>query len=111
MDGSARRSRFETRVLLEREFLTRVNGRFGQFAPLAGMTRGAIDSWAARAAQQVDVAWVSDIAGLLIEVSTRADLMADNSKDVFEPSHRPPPDSLDELRSMLQSALSREAVS
>ncbi len=107
MDGSARRSRFETRVLLEREFLTRVNGRFGQVAPLAGMTRLAIDSWVTRAAQFVSPCWVTEIAGLLIEVSTRADLMADNSQDVFEPNMRPPPDSLNELRILLQSVLMR----
>lgn len=107
MGSSARRSRFETRVLLEREFLTQVNGRFGKFAPLAGMTRGAIDSWATRAAQRVDASRVFEIAELLIEVSTRADLMADNSKDVFEPDRRPRPDSLNELRKILQAALMR----
>ena len=97
---------FETRIGIEREFLTRVNGVFGQTEPLAGMTRGAINSWCSRAQQQgsgdVDILHV---ARILIEVSMRADLLADNSKDVFEPDQRPAPDSLSELCIRLDRAL------
>lgn len=110
MDGKSRRTRFETRVILEREFLTRVNGKFGEAAPLAGMTRDAIDSWAARAAAKTNCTAVPEIAALLVEVSTRADLMADNSKDVFAPERRPRPDSLNELRQLLEATLLRVEI-
>ena len=110
MDSVTRRSRFETRVILERDFLTRVNEKFGEIAPLAGMTRDAVDSWASRAGAKTSIAEVRKIADLLIEVSTRADLLADNSKDVFDPQWRPRPDSLTELREILQLTLSQTIV-
>jgi hypothetical protein len=74
------------------------------------MTRDAIDSWATRANAKTNLAAVREIAALLIEVSTRADLLADNSKDVFDPERRPRPDSLNELRELLQATLSRTEV-
>ena len=43
MDGATRRNRFEARVSLERDFLTRVNAAFGDSQPLAGMTWVAIE--------------------------------------------------------------------
>ena len=109
MDGS-RRTRFETRIILERDFLTRVNAKFGRYAPLAGMTRDAIQSWATRAGAKAERALIADIARLLIEVSTRAELMADNSKDVFEREQRPQPDSLQELRDLLDETLARADI-
>ena len=103
---STRRTRFETRIGLEREFLTRVNVVFGQTEPLAGMTRGAIDSWCSRAQQRgLGNGGIQQVARILIEVSMRADLLADNSKDVFEPDQRPAPSSLSELCVLLDRAL------
>jgi len=107
VDGSTRRSRFETRISLERDFLTRVNATFGRSAPLAGMTRDAIESWTARAEAKTERALIVEVARLLIEMSTRADLMADNSKDVFKREQRPQPDSLQELRDLLDKILAR----
>jgi hypothetical protein len=70
------------------------------------MTREAIDSWKLRAESRFDKNAVNEIAQILIEASARAELLADNSKDVFEPEHRPQPSSLDELRALLDRSLS-----
>ena len=105
MNGNTRRTRFEGRVSLERQFLTPVNVIFGAVAPLAGMTRDAIRSWQTRAKVACPGADIASIARILLEASTRAELVADNSKDVFEPDHRPQPDSLTELRRLLDLAL------
>lgn len=107
MDNGTRRSRFEGRVSLEREFLTPVNAVFGSCAPLAGMTRDAIESWRRLALLVQPTEKVGAVARLLLEASARAELLADNSKDVFEPDHRPPPDSLAELRALLDQVLAR----
>jgi len=104
MDAGERRSRFERRVRTEREFLSPVNQVFGDVTPLAGMTHDAIRSWRKRAERAVGKD-LSGIAGVLVEASSRADLMADNSRDVFEPARRPAPDSLGELGAMLAIAL------
>lgn len=109
MDGSGRRTRFETRVLLERDFLSRVNAVFGRFAPLAGMTIDAIESWKVRAGTKAECVVVAQIARLLSEASARAELMADNSKEVFEPDQRPQADSLRELRDLLDAKLEHAA--
>ena len=109
MDGTTRRTRFETRVNLERDFLTRVNSVFGQSIALAGMTREAIDSWRMRTEASLSGFDVREIVQILIEASTRAALLADNSKDVFEVDQRPQPDSLKELRGLLDTALAAVA--
>ncbi len=105
VDGNSRRTRFEARVTIEREFLSRVNATFGATVPLAGMTREAIESWATRARPSSIGPDVQQIARILIEASTRAELLADNSRDVFEADQRPSPDSLEELRRLLDVAL------
>src|ERR1700710_2061647 len=105
MDNGKRRTRLEGRVELEREFLTPVNTVFGRSEPLAGMTKDAINSWRARAAVKFNPERVANIAGILMEASFRAHLLADNSKDVFQPEHRPKPASLTKLRNMLDEAL------
>lgn len=105
MDGGIRRTRFEARVSLERDFLTRINTIFGDRRPLAGMTAAAIESWRKRATVELSTVDIDQIANLLLEASRRAELLADNSKEVFEPVHRAAPDSLDELRILLDRAL------
>jgi hypothetical protein len=105
MDGK-RRTRFEGRVELEREFLTPVNVALGSIAPLAGMTRDAIESWKIRAKNCERHEWVDRVAEVLLEASTRAHLLADNSKDVFEPEYRPKPDSVGRLHAVLLEILS-----
>jgi hypothetical protein len=75
------------------------------------MTRDAIDSWTARAEAKVAGDDVREVARILVEASTRADLLADNSKDVFEADHRPRPDSIKELRDLLDKALAGIAIS
>jgi hypothetical protein len=105
VDNGKRRTRFEGRVQLEREFLTPVNAAFGSIEPLAGMTKGAIESWKRRVGTKTEPKTVDKIAKILFEASFRAHLLADNSKDVFEPEHRPKPESIAELRSLLEKAL------
>jgi hypothetical protein len=105
MDASTRRTRFEERVRVEREFLVPVNRHFGALAPLAGMTAGAIESWRRRASDLdlgVDVEYV---ATLLLEGAARAELLADNSRDVFEAGRQVVPDGLGSLRDLLREAL------
>jgi hypothetical protein len=108
MDIGSRRTRFEARVSLERDFLSRINAVVGQDYPLAGMTGDAIESWRTRAKAGWPAAGIDRITRLLLEASLRAELLADNSKEVFEPEHRPPPDSLHELHVLLDRALVEE---
>jgi hypothetical protein len=108
VDGSTRRTRFEARVSLERDFLTRVNQAFGGSEPLAGMTLDAIESWRKRAKTVWPAVDMDRLARLLLAASSRAELLADNSKEVFESEHRPPPNSLNEIRMLLEQALAEE---
>lgn len=108
MDNGTRRTRFEARVSLERDFLSRINAVFGQAEPLAGMTLDAIESWRQRAKAASPSVDIDRISRLLLAASSRAELLADNSKEVFEPDHRPPPDSLNELRIALDLAIVEE---
>jgi hypothetical protein len=105
MNRTLRRTRFEGRVDLERNFLTKVNAVFGQSVPLAGMTAAAIQSWAIRARVHTPSIKVERIERILMEASTRAELLADNSRDVFEPDHRPKPESTTQLHALLEEAL------
>lgn len=106
MDGQARRTRFETRISIERDFLGRVNSVFGASAPLAGMTIDAINSWASRASQQWgEVTEIANIARILLEASERSSLLADNSRDVFEEDRRPSDESMAELQLLLEHEL------
>lgn len=105
MDASARRTRFEERVRIEREFLVPVNARFGGFAPLAGMTGAAIKSWVLRAAAGSGGVDVARVAALLREAAARAELLADNSREVFAPASQTGPDGLAALRALLDDAL------
>lgn len=105
MSRTERRTRFEGRVDLERDFLTRVNLVLGGTVPLAGMTRSAIESWSVRAQDYISSDKVRRVSKILIEVSTRAELLADSSRDVFEPDRRPKPNSLDHLRDLLEEAM------
>ena len=65
----------------------------------------ALGSWRKRATVELSTVDNDQIANLLLEASRRAELLADNSKEVFEPVHRAAPDSLDELRILLDRAL------
>lgn len=106
MDGSTRRTRFENRVELEREFLTLINRIFGQTAPLAGMTGDAIDAWETSARESLGRDTMKPIRDILIEISVRAELIADHSRDVFDRDGKLGPGSLDDLRTLLTKALS-----
>ena len=106
MDASKRRTRFEERVRVERDFLVPINQQFGSHAPLAGMTEAAIGSWEKRAAAVGCHIDVPRIAGLLREAAKRAELLADNSRDVFTLDRQVGPDGLATLRRMLDDELS-----
>lgn len=105
MDGSTRRTRFEERVRVERDFLVPVNGRVGSVVPLAGMTAAAIESWRQRAADKDLGVDVEQVAAVLREAAARAELLADNSRDVFEADRRISPDGLNEMKLVLESLL------
>jgi hypothetical protein len=105
MDASTRRTRFEERVRIEREFLVPLNSLFGSFAPLAGMTNAAITSWEVRASAAPNNVNVVRLAAPLREAAARAELLTDNSRDVFAPAGRTGPDSLAALRAMLDNEL------
>jgi hypothetical protein len=105
MDASTRRTRFEERVRVERDFLVPVNRRFGEVAPLAGMTARAIESWRRRAAGQELGVDVERVAVLLLEAAARAELLADNSRDVFELGRHITPDGLSAIKEMLDALL------
>ena|SRR5689334_25229194 len=111
MDGSTRRTRFENRVELEREFLTLINQKFGNAAPLAGMTGDAIDAWRVRAREVHGSDAVDAIHDLLIEISVRAELIADHSREVFDRGGHAAAGSLDELRVLLTKAMSAVQLS
>lgn len=101
-----RRSRFEERVRVERLFLAPVNKFFSCSAPLAGMTAAAIDSWDSRAKLVWGIEFVDSIATILREASARAELLADNSRDVFEKESRGSKDGLEGLADLLHMKLS-----
>ena len=105
MEASERRTRFEERVRIERDFLVPIYQRFGSRAPLAGMTEAAIFSWEKRAAELVGEIDVPRVAELLREAARRAELLADNSRDVFTADRRVGPDGRATLRRMLEEAL------
>ena len=105
MDGRIRRTRFEARVGIERDFLGEVNLVFGNTTPLAGMTAEAIFSWRDRASEGREEKDIETIAEILLEASTRAALVADNSRDVFEEDRRPSEDSMLELLELLRNEL------
>ena len=105
MIGSPRRTRFQERVRIEREFLEPVNAAFGSVAPLAGMTAAAIRCWEARIGTREVRQDVGAIAAVLYEAAARAELLADNSKDVFERRERGTPNGLSELKELLFEAL------
>jgi hypothetical protein len=98
-----RRTRFETRIALERMFLMRINEVSS--VRLSGMTQAAIQAWENRARNTYDVGIVSKIAGLLLEASARGELLADNSRDVFQPDQRVSLDSLEEVAEILDDVL------
>ena len=79
-----RRTRFQERIKIEREFLEPVNERLSKYALLAGMTAAAIDSWQAKLEGSKLTGDISAVASLLREASARARLLSDNSRDVFE---------------------------
>jgi hypothetical protein len=105
MDAKTRRTRFEERVRIERDFLVPVNRRFGEIAPLAGMTGAAIESWQSRAGSASSGVDVVRVALLLREAAARAELLADNSRDVFTADDRTRPDGLATIKAMLMQEL------
>lgn len=90
---------------VERDFLVPVNRRFGAVAPLAGMTAGVIESWRNRAANKDLGVDVERVAALLLEAAARAELLADNSREVFEAERHVAPDGLGEIKRTLDALL------
>lgn len=86
MNNQERRKRFRARIESERTFLNLVNGAIASEFPLTGMTHVAIDAWSTKIKEFERPENIYEITAILKEASTRALLMADNSKDVFEPN-------------------------
>lgn len=105
MQSNNRRTRFEGRINIERHFLSIVNEKFGDRAPLAGMTEDAIESWSLRAMTLFPHNTISSIRQMLIEAAVRSDILADNSRDVFIREEIMNVSSLDELANILRSTL------
>jgi hypothetical protein len=105
MEASSRRTRFQERVRIERDFLAPVNATCGSFAPLAGMTEAAIISWEERCAHSLPDLDAKQIAKVLREAALRAELLADRSKDVFAGEKATRPDGLEVLRVRLEGLL------
>ena len=105
MNDRRTQTRFQARTEMERAFLTPVNATYGEHAPLAGMTHAAIDAWCERASAAYPDRRVVAVAGVLREVATRAELLADDSRDVFDGMELTPPGTVEELRAMLVNAI------
>lgn len=104
MSLGPRNSRFHARIKIERSFLTPTNRVFGAKAELAGMTAKAITDWVARARVAFPGTDVVGIADLLTAASSRAEILADDSRDTFRPELARPT-GLDELARLLDEKL------
>jgi hypothetical protein len=69
------------------------------------MTALAIDTWQSLASKLGSAVDVERAAALLREAAVRAELLADNSRDVFEMNRRTGPDGLMAIRQMLEDVL------
>lgn len=106
MISTNKRTRFERRVDLERSFLGVVNRHFQDgFSPLSGMTGKAISSWKNSNADKVDPTLLSFVVASLREASKRAELLADNSKETFQPSRDDQASSTQHLLVSLEAEL------
>lgn len=89
MHAEERRTRFHARIETERAVLGLVNAYFGEANPLAGLTKEAIESWAARAGTEAD-SRVRETRRFLLEISKRTRMLADDSREVFTVDRSPP---------------------
>lgn len=105
MNASSRRTRFQERVRIERDFLAPVNLICGSKAPLAGMTEAAIHSWEDRCKCTFPSLDVVQIAKILREAARRAELLADRSRDVFTGEEAKKPDGIGTLQRQLVAIL------
>lgn len=105
MQLGPRNSRFHARIQIERMFLTPTNHVFGKSAPLLGMSAKAIESWVGRASVTYPSEDVKKVAGMLSAAALRSEILADDSRDTFEPAHARP-SGMEHLAQMLVAALS-----
>ena len=105
MNASSRRTRFQERVRIERDFLAPVNSLCGSKAPLAGMTDAAIHSWEDRCRCAFPSLDVAQVAKILREAARRAELLADRSRDVFTGEEAKKPDGIGALQGQLVAIL------
>lgn len=103
-DHSERRTRFRARLDIERKFLASVNGAFGTDKPLMSMTEAAIDQWVSQ--HRGSGGDVLGVASILREAGTRAAILADDSREVFERDGSPKLGTIDRLHRMLEAHLS-----
>ena len=107
MNQDQKRSRFERRVALERSFLRVINQRFQDpCVPLSGMTSKAISAWSTANVTLIEAEDRQFAVAVLEEASRRAELLADNSKQTFEPDHGIDQSTIDALLSRLASHFS-----
>jgi len=89
-------------------FLTPTNRVFGAKAQLAGMTGKAIADWVSRAVRVFPNFDVEEISKVLLAASARAEVLADDSRDTFEPESARP-SGLEDLGRMLDEKLAAVA--
>ena len=83
-EARARRTRFQARIATEREILGIVNSSdLCIDLSLAGMTAEAIADWESRARQKFEPGRAARVANALLEIGRRAELLTDDSRDVF----------------------------
>lgn len=100
-----RRTRFRARLDTERLFLGTINKKFSVSVPLMGMTRQAIVSWHKTVNIVVPCSQVNSIVSLLLEAGKRADILADDSREVFEPDGTEKIGSLGDLHLMISALI------
>jgi hypothetical protein len=105
VDAAKRRTRFQERVRVERDFLVPVNSHFRDAAHLTGMTEAAIASWEMRVSALIGLEATVSLSQVLREASARAELLADNSRDVFLAERRVGSDGLSALKTLLVERL------
>jgi len=69
------------------------------------MTLQAIEAWRREAESKLHCPRIPSIASILLEASSRANLLADDSRDAFEGAELASLGSLEQLRAMLLAAL------
>jgi hypothetical protein len=78
-----------------------------QALPLAGLTLAAIGDWKFRGGKSLSTPLLNDLEGLLISISRKSGLLADNSRAVFNPESEAAIAEIGVLKAKLARAVGR----